>query len=218
MRGVALAVLVIGGLTPLGPALLQRLESEVRPAAYDLRTIDGAVILGGAVFFDPRSAIGYELNAAGERITTAVALRTARPDLPIFFAGGSAAISDYAVSEAVVGRHALLAMGVDPTGVVFDDSARDTRGNALALRTHLEGASGVWLLVTSARHAPRALATFEAVFAETDLRFAPLPVDYDARSAAWIMRFDPAARMDDLHAALREYVGRVYYRARGWAD
>ena len=69
--------------------------------------------------------------------------------------------------------------------------------------------------MTSAFHMDRAAGCFRA----EGMTFDTLPVDYrtydPARfSGSWLPRAD---RLADSTAALREYVGRIVYRAEGYA-
>lgn len=216
--GVAIGVFLVTGFTPLGAVLGARLEMQTPPATYDLQRVDGAIILGGVASYDPRSPIGYELGGNAERFTTAVALRVARPDLPLIMTGGDGTVFGLDTPEPVVARHFLQAMGVDIASVMFEEASRNTRENALFTRDLIGEEGGQWLLVTSAHHMPRALATFETAFAGTDVAFLPVPVDFTSSSTTWSLTLNPAGRMGATHAALREWIGVAYYRARGWIE
>ena len=111
----------------------------------------------------------------------------------------------------------LVALGVDRSALIIEPLSRNTHENALACLElwRREGfTSG--LLITSALHMPRALATFRKEGmalqpASTDALFGsidePLPLSIlpDSRS------------LDQTTRALKEWLGLLVYRYRDWA-
>ena len=106
--------------------------------------------------------------------------------------------------------------GVPAEAVWLEERSRNTRENALYTAEILKAQDiGPVLLVTSALHKPRALATFraagvKAIPAATDFEVMPRPrvlLDWlpDAEAFAASTR------------ALKEYLGLWVYRYRGWA-
>jgi uncharacterized SAM-binding protein YcdF (DUF218 family) len=70
-----------------------------------------------------------------------------------------------------------------------------------------------WLLVTSARHMPRALSTFRAA----GWNVTPYPVDYLTSSETEWNDYSLAKGTLHWQSALREYLGWVAYSATGRA-
>ena len=103
------------------------------------------------------------------------------------------------------------------SAVLLETDSATTRGNAVYTAQLLEdrGLERV-LLVTSALHMERALATFRAAGVEawpapTDFEVEPLPPD--------LLRWLPDAQaLADSTRALKEYLGLWVYRWRGWAE
>lgn len=219
--GLGAALLAVGVATPLGEALLFRLEDRIPPPADRAAAIadaQGAIILGGAArsgaLIEARG--GYQLNESAERVTTIVELRRIRPDLPVLVSGGSGAIDaipDETSPAEVVGRF-LDAMGVGRETVVFERVSRNTYENAVLSATLWGDREGPFLLVTSAAHMPRALG----VFRKAGLDVAPFPVDYRADPPSWRWRLIGTRRLEALRGAVKEYVGLAAYYLAGRTD
>ncbi|MDX1610122.1 MAG: YdcF family protein, partial [Halofilum sp. (in: g-proteobacteria)] len=113
-------------------------------------------------------------------------------------------------------RELLQQLGVPRAAVATRGGSRSTRDDALAVSAELErrGLEDV-LLVTSALHMPRALATFQAL----NVQAWPAPTDHEvvavARSGSWSWLPYPWAFALS-NRAWHEYVGTLYYRLRGW--
>jgi len=108
----------------------------------------------------------------------------------------------------------LLARGVPASLISIDEKSRTTRENALNVKAMLvQQHLGDAILVTSASHMPRALATLRAV----GVRAEPVPVPDPAIEPASspIEPSVPAYRESKRY--LHEYAGLLYYRLRGWA-
>lgn len=212
--GAALSIL------PLGEQLLRALESRHPPRddlGAGLGQVAGMVVLGGGERAGQTAATGLvQLNEAGDRFTAALALARHHPQARLLFTGGNGRLSAlWADSPAEASVAALLfhRMGVAPDRLLLEDTARNTAENARlshALARPQEGE--VWLLVTSAFHMPRALASF-ARAGWPDIH--PYPVDHRADPGKGGLAFDPLGRLGVLNLALREWVGLWVYRWTG---
>ncbi len=101
--------------------------------------------------------------------------------------------------------------GVSEDRVLIEFEARNTAENARNLAELVaDPASGPWLLVTSAFHMPRAMASF-ARAGFTDLTAWPTDHRADPLRLGW----DLFGTLDKLHVALHEYVGRAVYSLTG---
>jgi hypothetical protein len=120
------------------------------------------------------------------------------------------------LSEAAATRQFLTDLGVPAAALLFEDRSRSTRENARysaeLIQTH--GFARV-LLVTSAPHMPRALATFHAAGIDA----VPAPTDFEVLpEPPHLLRWLPDAQaLADSTRALKEYLGLWVYRWRGWA-
>ncbi len=212
---VAGAFVAVVGLTPIGSALAYAIENRVERGDYDLAAVQGVIVLGGSTGHpDLVEAHGtYMLNDGAERLTTLVALRRQRPDLPVIVSGGQGRLIPHPINEAAITRMLLEDLGVDPSTVEFEDRSRNTHENAVYTREMLGDRDGPWLLVTSAFHMPRALGSFR----QAGIEVIPLPVDYRIGPPSWGM-LSPHYRFGDLDLAFNEIFGLVTYRLLGRTD
>jgi len=213
--GSALAVLLLQGWEPLPDALLRRLEAQhPAPAQIDLPRYAGVIVLGGAL----ESSYVWEghaqpaLNDAAERMTAALPLLQRQPQLKLLFTGGSGELLTQGLSEAERARRFYADMGVAPQRLRFESASRTTYENAVLSAT-LSGVDRTqpWLLLTSAWHMPRALATFE----KAGWNVTPWPTDYRTGRATPWSQYSLAGGAGKWHTALHEYLGLLAYRLTG---
>ena len=116
-------------------------------------------------------------------------------------------------------------MGVPDEALWLEPASRNTYENALGTQAILEsrGIDRV-ILVTSAMHMPRAYG----VFAGLGLDVVPAPTDFLVTQEDWAYYTQPhvviqlfnllptAESLDATTRVLREYVGLVVYKLRGW--
>lgn len=118
--------------------------------------------------------------------------------------------------EAEIVADLLVDLGVPRAALLTESKSRNTRQNALFSQSLLqERRINRVLLVTSAYHMKRAQATFQAVGVEV----IPAPTDYhfaadEFPSMTWLPK---AEALEHSTRALKEYLGWVVYRLRGWA-
>lgn len=174
--GVMLAALGWTGLVgwlALPEALLRELENRhpapVEVAAGQLQAYTGVVVLGGSA----------------ERLKASVMLMRQHPHLRLLFTGGDGKWWASGPTEADQAEAFYKRMGVSADRVLYERSSRTTYENAL-LGAAVPGIDTTqpWLLVTSARHMPRALA----VFRDIGWHVAPFPVN--DRKVAFVGRTD----------------------------
>lgn len=151
---------------PVGEALLAPLERE-----YSIQNvpsdIDGIIILGGAE--SPRKTLRWnqpQLNDASERLIVAASLAMAHPEAKIVYAGGSGRLLDTVARRSAfppIAVEVLSSIGIDPERVTWEDQSRNTTENAQLSFDLVKPEPGeTWVLVTSAFHMGRAMASFEA--------------------------------------------------------
>ena len=209
------AATLILTMFPVGDLLLAHLESQY-PANPPVTKVDDIIILGGGEDLDAyRRWGGTEVNEAGERLIAAVTLSRQFPDARIIYTGGTASLGGDANPQdpSEMMRDAWIAMGVDPERITLEQTSRNTSENAkmtLALTQPKPGQTH--LLVTSAFHMPRSVATFER---NGWTGLVAWPVDF--RSAE--LGQGPGWRLDKnlmaLDTALKEYAGLLAYWVAG---
>jgi len=212
----ALGLLWLQGWQPLPDALLRQLEARHPgpPRQADLSRYAGLVVLGGAL----ESAYLWEdhdqpaLNEAAERMTAGLPLMQRYPQFKLLFTGGEGELLAQGLSEAERARIFYQSMEVAPQRLIFEAASRTTYENAL-FSSALPGVdkNKPWLLVTSAWHMPRALATFS----KAGWNVTPYPVDYRTGIETRWTRYSLADGAEKWQLALHEYVGLLSYRVAG---
>ena len=216
---LTLIVLLLTSTPKVSNALLQSLEWQYLPPE-PVPEADAIVLLGGATkrALPPRP--GVDLNEEGDRILYAAELYLAGKAPVLLVSGGH---WDYLPPpEAEDMMKILLKLGVPPDAIVLEPRSVNTYENAIFSKEILErlGSKRI-LLVTSAVHMPRSMAIFrkqgiEAIAAPTDYLVSD---DLSGPKPAYITitRWMPDAQyLARTTRALKEYIGLVIYRLRGW--
>ena len=198
--------------------LAWELERRVDPPAELPADVDGILVLGGAIEWKTSRERGQlNLNDAGERVLAAAALAERYPDARLALTG---VYREDVENDFVPGfRDGSLIFGDEYRGrsVVFIGESRSTYEDALLALERLEPRSGeTWLLVTSAMHMARALATFRNL----GWTLTPYPVDYRTAGEPGLInpRPDPAASLAALDEAVREWGAVLVYARMGRID
>lgn len=215
---LALGSLGIGSLPVVSDALRLSLEGQFPnlPIAA-LPTADAIVVLGGGITAGPPTGPYPDLGAAADRVWHAARLYHAGKAPRLILSGGRLAWQGERLSEADAMRRFLTDLGVPAATLLSEDRSRSTRENALysAELLQVHGFQRV-LLVTSALHMPRALATFRAAGVDA----LPAPTDFEVLPEPFHpLRWLPDAQaLADSTRALKESLGLWVYRWRGWAE
>ncbi len=213
--GVAALGFFVLAVAPLGPALLLELEQRFpRPAALPGK-IDGIVVLGGAV--DPRLSQSYGetvFNASVARVLAAVALARHHPQAKLVLSGGEGAVFPTGYPEARATLGFILDEGIARDRVILEEHSRNTHENALFTKALVRPGPGeTWVLITSAFHMPRAIASFRAV----GWPVIPYPVDFKVDPKTGLHpTFDLLDGLGTATIAGKEWLGLIEYRLLGW--
>jgi len=201
---------------PVGDWILTPLENRfppVRPAH-----VDGILLLGGdekPSFTEKRGQpVMYE---SARRYIAFAALARQYPQAKLVFTGGSGLLTpDAKVKDADVARQALGSIGVPVDRVIFEDMSRNTYENAIKTAALLHPTlQQNWLLVTSAWHMPRAMASFR----KAGWNVYAAPTDYmTSGEVSSRLQFDLEGHMSEINIALHEYYGLLAYRLMGYTD
>ena len=216
------AITVLGftsiAVLPIGAWFIAPLEDRFPSPEPLPQQIDGIVVLGGATALATSASRGQpSLNANAERLTAFATLARRYPDSRLIYTGGFRGLTPPPTTEADVATKLLADIGVDVHRLMVDDGSRHTMDNATkALEMALPQAGESWLLITSARHMPRAVGTFR----QSGWRdIIPYPVDYlTTRNARPKLRFNLRAGLNALRAAQHEWVGLITYRMMGFSS
>jgi uncharacterized SAM-binding protein YcdF (DUF218 family) len=177
---------------------------------------DAIVVLGGAVGAPLPPRASPDLSDAADRVLLAAHLYRAGKAPLVVVSGGQTFPTEPPMPEAESIAALLEEWGVPREDIVLEAESRNTHENATRTAALLErrGLRRV-LLVTSALHMPRALATFRS----EGLDALPAATDFGITSAAQplVLRILPsAAALERSHRALKEHLGTLVYRWRGW--
>lgn len=205
-------------LTPIGQIALKPIEDRFPPPAVLPSKVDGILVLGGVIdeYVIGKRGIPKSLAAAGSpKLDAFLELVKRYPHARHVFTGGSITLIHGRDTEADVVRRIFARLGVDTTRIVWEDRSRNTWENATFSHAMLKPEAGqTWLLITAARHMPRAVGTFRKA-GWTGI--VPFPVDFatDYELGEFEPLFRLGANLTDLSEAVREYIGLTAYYLLG---
>lgn len=210
-----LAFVLLVSTVPVGEILLRPLETRY-PVAPDMPVPDGIIVLGGGGNIARSAFWGRpELNDGADRFTAALALARQYPDAKVIFTGGSGALRDLGkpASGASVAQAFFSEQGLPAERLTLESASRNTAENAARSFEMIQPRpSQRWVLVTSAFHMPRAMASFERA-GWTGI--TPWPVDFRSAALGLRLRWAFVDQLTILDIALREYLGLLVYRLTG---
>ena len=219
---VGTIIAIVIAWTPLPYWLLRPLESHYPvfdPRKLDLtQSIRGIILLGGGV----NASRGDQPNgpiftSAGSRLFVALELAQLFPQASILLSGGVPdLLTDKSYSEAGLTRDLLIRLGLPAARIVLEEKSRDTFENARESEKLFANPTDRWLLVTSAAHMPRAMASFGTRAPQ----LIPCCADYKTQGASDDDRFFGSAAHGWLCAdiAAHEWLGLFAYSLSGRID
>ena len=202
-------------VAPIGAALLLTLEQRFpRPLVLPDR-IDGILVLGGAV--DPRLSASYGetvFNSSISRVLAGIVLARHHPEAKLALIGGEGDFFPIGFAEARATQGFALEEGILPTRIILEERSRSTHENAIYAKDMIQPQPGKnWVLVTSAFHMPRAVASFGAV----GWPVIPYSVDYKVDPQTGLRpNFSLVDGLSASTLAGKEWAGLFGYRLMGW--
>jgi len=214
--GLSALGFVLIAVAPIGPAmLLLALERRFpRPAVLPER-IDGILLLGGAVDPGISRAFGETaFNSQVSRVLAGIALARHHPEAKLALIGGEGEFFPVGFPEARATQGFVLEEGISPGRVILKERSRSTHENAaFAYEMIRPGRAETWVLVTSAFHMPRSVASFRAV----GWSVIPYPVDFKVDPSTGLhANFNLLDGLSASTIAGKEWVGLLGYRLQGW--
>lgn len=219
---LALIVLLVGSNGWVSRLLVRSLEWQNLPP--ELPNAEAIVVLGGATkpAIPPRPAV--DLSEEGDRVLYAAQLYQRSLAPLIIVSGGRIHWRGSNVSESADMATVLSQLGVPASVIIQEPDSFNTHENAVNVKKILEtrGIRQV-LLVTSAMHMPRSLL----IFKHQGITAIPAPTDFlvtdnelqelQSSPQATLLNILPDSdRLQQSTRALKEYIGLVVYRLRGW--
>jgi len=220
---LALLILLLASNSWIANNLVKSLEWQNIPSK-ELPKAEAIVILGGGTrpAFPPRPTV--DLKEQGDRILYGAQLYREGKAPLVVASGGRIAWRGGGPSESVDMAEILKTLGVPASAILQDPTSLNTHQNAVNVKQILaERSISKVLLVTSAMHMPRSLAIFrhegiEATAAPTDFLVTKQEIEeVDSSTQAIVLSALPDAdRLEKTTSALKEYLGSIVYRLRGW--
>ena len=208
--------------------LLWQLEERASRMTPDpIPTADAVLVLGGGLRpqLPPRRLV--EVGEAGDRLIQGVDLVRRGRAQWLVVSGGRVSFTAHDPSPPEARSAASLAelLGVPAARILRSEQARNTAEEAQAIG-ELARERG-WqrlLLVTSATHLPRSVATFRRL---TDLTIVPVACDFQLPERRaygqpsgehLLLSVLPSAdALATTTMAIKEHLGQLAYRLRGWS-
>lgn len=213
LAALCIVFFVMAGWTPVGTLALGALENRY-PVPDLPEAPTGIIMLGGATDI-PVSFVHSVLafNDAGERLTVTAALARQYPDARIVLSGGPGHIArNETMTESSIARDLLVSLGIAPERILTEDHSRTTYENAVNSAVLIAPKAGQrWMLITSAFHMPRAVATFEGA------GFSVIPYPVDFRTVGTSLPDSIPMGIESLDLAFHEWLGQMTYRLSGRA-
>lgn len=225
MLWTALVILWVGGNRWVSSSLTRSLETRYLPPEV-FPAVEMIVVLGGGTESNAPPRQGVEINGAGDRMLQAARLYREGVAPKILLSGGNITwLGNRPSTPAEEMQEILLFMGVPQDALVLQTESQNTYEDALYSAEILrsEGIERI-VLVTSAAHMPRSAALFE----KQGIEVIPAPADFSVPDYAWqelwhgsfgsklINLIPNTGALSQTTSSLKEYIGLLVYRLRGW--
>ena len=188
---------------------------------------DAVLVLGGGLRPPLAPRQGVEVAEGGDRLLTGVRLLRQQLAPLLITSGGRVTFrsNDPAPPEAIWAQQLAQELGVPARQIVINPGSRTTAEEArdIGAMARQRGWTRI-LLVTSAFHMPRSLATFQQ---RSGLTVIPVACDYWLPSRANYGRATLGSTLQSLlpdaealyssSVALKEHLGLLLYRLKGWS-
>lgn len=207
-----LIALVFFSNVGLSFAALRTLENQYTIPEVDCQDkYGGVIVLGGGL--NPglvaQERNQPQLNDAGDRITTALALINKCPEFKVLYSTFSGSLRPEGLSESDSAELFFNNQGISQSRTIFEGESRNTFENA-KFSSEIADRSKKWILITSASHMPRAVATFERF----DWKVTAYPVDFRAESQGNYLSWSRESGIANWNMFIHERVGGLIYRLR----
>jgi uncharacterized SAM-binding protein YcdF (DUF218 family) len=210
---VGLLVLLVSALPLTADRLWEALEADYpyRPIE-SVENADAVVVLSGMLGgIETSDGVVPQWGEATDRFFAGIDLLTAEKAPLIIFTRGQYPWDSLPPEGEQLANRAI-AMGIREKQILLTGIVTNTADEAAEVKTLMEfGDMRRVILVTSSFHMPRAVMLFASKGIET----VPYPTDFraDGASVDWMDWVPSAGGLNQTSDALREFIGRRYYRA-----
>ena len=197
--------------TPLSNFLLNKIEDYIQPSKYPVQQLTGVIIMGGSFNSGLISKERNEtsINGGAERLTKALEIYKKNPRILILFSGFSSQLSPDGWSESQMARKFFFDQGVKNDNLLFEEKSKNTFENIIFSKDLIDKNKGVWGLITTASHMPRAFFSFK----KNGIILEPIIVDYQTgTSKMFWLNFDIYRGISNWRTIFHEIVGLSYYK------
>lgn len=219
MLGSGLFVLLLIMVVPAGYWGIALLEDRIPRPKQLPADVAGIIVLGGSESENVASTRGavYTNYGTMNRLLMFKLLAEQYPQAKLMYAGGTTRVYTHPhMRQADIAQKVLTIMLGPQREVLYERESRTTYENALnAAKIVGDKRKQSWILVTSAFHMPRALATFR----QQGWNVTPMPTDYMTEAMFKpLWQVDFMRNLATLQTFLREIIGMVGYYAGGKSD
>ena len=226
----ALVILILPAMPLVSDELVWSLEE--RSAAltpFPIPKADAVLVLGGGLKPNLSPRRGVEVGEAGDRLITGIRLMRQGKAAVLITSGAQINFNNNnpASPEAISAKILAIELGVPEYKILVNPKSRTTAEEAQAVNKL--GSKKNWrrlLLVTSAIHMPRALASFKKQFGKTSkIELIPISCDYQLASrknegtasfgGTLKKLFPDAEHLYISSNILKEYLGLFIYKLKG---
>ena len=218
---VAIAILWISSSGGFSTWIVRSLEKQYLPG--EISQADAIVLLGGATYSQLPPRPWIEVSEEGDRVLyTAKLYRENRAPL-IIPTGGRVEWKGPGSAEAEDMATLMETMGVPRSAMILESKALNTYENAVNVKAILtERKIDRFLLVTSATHMPRSMMIFRKlgmnpIAAPTDYWKTDREANLTSFESRILNLLPDADNLRDTNRAIKEYIGIVIYKLKGWA-
>lgn len=204
---------------PLPNALLRQFENFYQVPMDSIDKYAGVVVLGGGTHSKYTVFDGQQerVSEVSDRLVQSVALIWKNSHLQLIYTSQESSQKVKTSTIKAVRSQAarfFLDMRIPTDRLIMESNATNTHENAI-FTAALPGIdiNRPWLLLTSAAHMPRALATFRM----TGWNVTAYPVDFRTKKYVSWMEFSLADSAQLWQNFAYEALGYLEYRLRGWA-
>lgn len=219
---LALTIVLVASNGWVAQWLVKSLEWQNLPPV-ELPQAEAIVVLGGGVKPATPPRPNVDVSEAGDRIIYGAELFRQGKAPWLILSGGRIDWKDGGPPESQDMASLAEVMGVPESAILQDANSLNTHQNAVEVRKILEskGIKGPVLLVTSAMHTPRSLLVFKrqginVIAAPTDFLVTENRIEDSSLEANLLNLLPNAYNLQQSTKALKEYIGLVVYRLRGW--
>ena len=213
----AIAIFFVAGNPTLASALHGHHERTYLPLPVaDYPEVDAIIALGGGLGVPLPPRLSPDLQGAADRLLHTARLYHAGKAPRVILTGGNIFPQPGMQPESFYAAELLEEWGVPASAIIIEDQSRNTYENAVYTKRLMDKNDiDTVLLVTSAMHMPRALATFRS----NGIDAIPAPTDYGtvAYDQPGVLSWIPTlGAVQTVTGVIYESLGILIYRYRGW--